>query len=154
MKKKKQFFSGLSSDEANQLERMKKREEEEKERERKLILSGKLSPDHGSFKEDKFVKLQKQMETMSRQRGKKSTSVPRKASTKVRWQYMVHKLHITPDTQTEDENDVTATVLPDDLEQYVVKVRQDNPIYDAFENASDVDDLYRIAESLVDSAFR
>ena len=78
----------------------------------------------------------------------------RKAATKVRWQYMVHKLHITLDTQTEDENDVTATVLPDDLEQYVVKVRQDNPIYDAFENASDVDDLYRIAESLVDSAFR
>ena len=136
------------------MERRKKREEEEKERERKLILSGKLSPDHGSFKEDKFVKLQKQMETMSRQRGKKSTSVLRKAATKVRWQYMVHKLHITLDTQTEDENDVTATVLPDDLEQYVVKVRQDNPIYDAFENASDVDDLYRIAESLVDSAFR
>ena len=133
---------------------MRKREEAEKARERELILSGKLTPDQGSFKDDKFFQLHKQMENINKQQGKKSVSAQRKPSTKARWQCMVHKMHITTDTQSDKgEEDITATTLPDDLEQYVVKVRQDNPIYDAFENASDVDDLYRIAESLVNSAF-
>ena len=136
-------------------QRIKKREEEERARERELILAGKLKNTEESMRDDRLLQLHQQIEDITNQHKKKGWVVKRKTSTKVRWRYMVHKLHINTKSVEESKKEETTeslAELADDLEQYVIRVKQDNPIYDAFENANDVDDLYRIAESVVNSA--
>ena len=146
----------MTRSEEDQLERIRRREEAERVRERELVLSGKLKPDQEYIKNDKFSHLRKQIEEIDNHHRKKSVKEKRKTSTtKVRWQYMIHKLHLRPDLQPEPskpepnqdkaETEETVPTQP--------RVKRDNPVFDAFDNANDVDDLYRIAESLLNSTF-
>ena len=150
----------MTKSEESQMERIRKREEAQQVRERELILSGKLKPDNDYLKNDKFSQLHKQMEDIKTFHKKKSVNVKRKPSTKVRWQYVVHKLHINTDTNgdgktnhSEPETAVEGLKLEPKKENVKPVTKRANPIYSAFENVYDVDDLYRIADSLVNSTF-
>ena len=148
----------MTKSEEAQLERIRRREEAQQVRERELILSGKLEPDREYLKNDKFSRLHKQMDEIKTFHKKKSVNVKRKASTKVRWQYVVHKLHINTETNGEEETnspEPETAVECSKPEPEIPKPipRRTNPIYSAFDNAYDVDDLYRIADSLVNSTF-
>jgi hypothetical protein len=115
-----------------------------------------------------------------------ASSLKRKSSsTKVQWQYLVHRLHIVPDpdvsnvptadtsaaglSKPEPEPEPEAEPLQangdlnhevqgdrnEDLRRKKSKesVVHSNPIYEAFENVEDVDDLYRLADTLIYSAY-
>ena len=68
----------------------------------------------------------------------------------MRWQELVLKLHITPPSALGEE-EVLAMVVEDAAtslasEQALRHKLATNPVYRAFEDVRDVEDLYRIAE--------
>ena len=110
-----------------------------------------------------------------------ATSLKRKTSssptkTKVQWQYLVHKLHIAPEPATVVAGDALAADQTggsqaekmtngtdlhngdedggdDESRLKRSRVQHSNPIYQAFEDVEDVDDLYRLADTLINSAY-
>ena len=57
------------------------------------------------------------------------------------------------DTEKHDSSDESDNSTLCDSVRQEVRVTRQNPIYNAFDKATDVDDLYRIADSLLNSAF-
>ena len=120
------------------------------------------------LKNNKFFQLHKKIEEINSAQTRKTSKVKRKSSTKVRWQYMVHKLHITPvaaaskeqesprHSLVAKEGEAAQELLPEGSRgaaAAAASVKRSNPVYHAFDDANDVDDLYRIADSLLNSAF-
>jgi hypothetical protein len=159
-------------------------------KDRELVMEGKLAPSEDFYKADKFHALHKRMDDIRKRADRKfsstasASSLKRKSSsTKVHWQYLVHRLHIVPDPdvsniptadsstagpsepvpQLEAEplhanGDLSHEVQGDRSEDLGRKksresVVHSNPIYEAFENVEDVDDLYRLADTLIYSAY-
>jgi hypothetical protein len=158
-------------------------------KDRELVMEGKLAPSEDFYKADKFHALHKRMDDIRKRADRKfsstasASSLKRKSSsTKVQWQYLVHRLHIVPDpdvsnvptadsstagpSEPEPEaeeplqvnGDLSHEVQSDRTEDLRRKkskesVVHSNPIYEAFENVEDVDDLYRLADTLIYSAY-
>lgn len=155
------------------------------------MLEGKLAPSEDFYKADKFQTLHQRIQDINdRASRKRSTGAAsaasrkrKSSSSKVQWQYLVHKLHLAPDHATVVTNPVAAVALNsdhtvgashatemltngdlnrdehmDDEDKVTTTARgsaiqHSNPIYRAFENVEDVDDLYRLAETLINSAY-
>jgi predicted nucleotidyltransferase len=159
-------------------------------KDRELVMEGKLAPSEDFYKADKFHALHKRMDDIRKRADRKfsstasASSLKRKSSsTKVQWQYLVHRLHIVPDPDVSNVPTAdTSTAGPSepepeakeplqangDLNHEVQGDRSEdlrrkkkskesvvhsNPIYEAFENVEDVDDLYRLADTLIYSAY-
>jgi hypothetical protein len=157
-------------------------------KDRELVMEGKLAPSEDFYKADKFHALHKRMDDIRKRADRKfsstasASSLKRKSSsTKVQWQYLVHRLHIVPDPDvsnvptadsstagpSEPEPEAEPLQANGDLNHEVPGDRSDdlrrkkskesvvhsNPIYEAFENVEDVDDLYRLADTLIYSAY-
>jgi hypothetical protein len=152
-------------------------------------MEGKLAPSEDFYKADKFHALHKRMDDIRKRADRKfsstasASSLKRKSSsTKVQWQYLVHRLHIVPDPDvsnvpiaegstagpSEPEPEAEPLQANGDLNHEVQGDRSEdlrrkkkskesvvhsNPIYEAFENVEDVDDLYRLADTLIYSAY-
>jgi hypothetical protein len=152
-------------------------------------MEGKLAPSEDFYKADKFHALHKRMDDIRKRADRKfsstasASSLKRKSSsTKVQWQYLVHRLHIVPDPDVSnvptadsskagpsepepeaeeplqangDLNHEVQSERSEDLRRKKSResVVHSNPIYEAFENVEDVDDLYRLADTLIYSAY-
>ena len=141
-----------------QEERMRRREEEERVRERELFLSGRARPSQEEVKRDRVLQIQAQLSKIEERSRRKTSSGERRASkvsTKSRWQEVVLKLHVTPrvDRQTTSDKEQEIVLVDKELEQesgpseraFQEKLAS-NPVFQSFERARDVEDLYRIAE--------
>ena len=147
--------------------RIRKREEEEAKRERELILTGKLKPSQSYIKTDKVIQIQEKMQNIELKSRKPYVTKVKKPPVQMKWQYAVHKLHISPPVtlpmftgEALDANGTEGGIkdnnaeLSDEKKEKVrtlsdtaLKIRiENNPVLKSFENAKDVDDLYRIAE--------
>ena len=162
-----------------QKQRIKKRELEELNRERELILTGKLKPSESYIKTDKVLQIQEKMQNIEIKSRKISVIKVKKPPTRIKWQYAVHRLHLSPpitvpmfndeafesnsealdiieektletNVNKRDEREDQVKVLSEDALQFRI---ENNPVLKSFEHAKDVDDLYRIAELWVNPSY-
>ena len=153
--------------------RIRKREEEEARREREDVLAGKLKPSETYIKTDKVIQIQQKMRNIELKSREISVAKIKKPPVKMKWQYAVHKLHISPPvnkpmftTVDKDDikqggrtNDTNIGISEEKQEQALngdaaLKIRlENNPVFKSFENVNNVDDLYRIAEIWVNPSY-
>ena len=162
--KKTRLVWDLDENEAAALKkRIKKREDEEAKRERELILKGKLRPSQSYIKIDKVLEIHEKMQNLELKSRKVSVMKVKKPPVRMKWQTVVQRLHISGpvnkpkiaaedgDEGGEDDTNEAQSHHKQDLDSIssdtALKTRiANNPVYKSFENARDVDDLYRIAE--------
>ena len=151
------------------MRRISKREEEEARREREHVLTGKLKPSETYIKTDKVIQIQQKMQNIELKSKKISVTKIKVPPVKMKWQYAVHKMHISPpvnkpmftplnkdvvevDTNTEISEEKQEQALIGDN---ALTIRlENNPVFKSFENVNNVDDLYRIAEIWVNPCYK
>jgi hypothetical protein len=177
-RKQANMYRPLWNQEKNEAEALRrriiKREEEEARREREQVLTGKLKPSETYIKTDKVIQIQQKMRNIELKSREISVAKIKKPPVKMKWQYAVHKLHISPPVNkpmftTVDKDDIKQGGMSNDTnigiseekqEQALngdnaLKIRlENNPVFKSFENVNNVDDLYRIAEIWVNPCYK
>ena len=154
--------------------RMQKREKEEAKQERERVLTGNLNPSETYLRTDKVIQIHKTMQNIEQRCKSVSVAKVKKPPVRTKWQYAVHRLHISPtvdrpmftkenDNQIEEEkgkdSDTRVLINVNEnsqiaVDENAIKIRiENNPVYKSFETAKDVDDLYRIAEIWVNPSY-
>ena len=169
--KKTRLVLDLDQNEAAALKkRIRKREEAEAKRERELILAGKLKHSQSYIKCDKVIEMHEKMQNLELKSRKVSMLKVKKPPVRMKWQNVVQRLHISPpvnkpkiaaeygDEGGEDDTNEAQSNHKQDLNSILsdtaLKIRiENNPVFKSFENARDVDDLYRIAELWVNPCY-
>ena len=170
-------YRPLWNQEKNEAEALRrriiKREEEEARREREDVLAGKLKPSETYIKTDKVIQIQQKMRNIELKSREISVAKIKKPPVKMKWQYAVHKLHISPPVNkpmftTVDKDDIkqggrtsdTNIGISEEKQEQALngdnalKIRlENNPLFKSFENVDNVDDLYRIAEIWVNPSY-
>ena len=170
-------YRPLWNQEKNEAEALRrriiKREEEEARREREQVLTGKLKPSETYIKTDKVIQIQQKMRNIELKSREISVAKIKKPPVKMKWQYAVHKLHISPPVNkpmftTVDKDDIkqggrtsdTNIGISEEKQEQALngdaalKIRlENNPVFKSFENVNNVDDLYRIAEIWVNPSY-
>ena len=170
--KKTRLVRDLDENEAAALKkRIRKREEAEAKRERELILAGKLKHSQSYIKCDKVIEMHEKMQNLELKSRKVSMLKVKKPPVRMKWQNVVQRLHISPpvnkpkiaaedgDEGGEDDTNEAQSNHKQDLDSILsdtaLKIRiENNPVFKSFENATDVDDLYRIAELWVNPCYQ
>lgn len=151
-----------------QLKRIRERERVERERERLLVLEGKieLRPEH---LQDPVLKLHYDIKQLDKQAKAHQARVLRRKKRKakhkaiqMKWTSAKDKLKLKnfnfdnsgPDTVVanlvyDESSDQLSSELVSDSKDATKTTVHPNPVFQAFDGASDVDDLYRIAEIYV-----
>ena len=149
------------------MRRISKREEEEARREREHVLTGKLKPSETYIKTDKVIQIQQKMQNIELKSKKISVTKMKVPPVKMKWQYAVHKMHISPlvnkpmftplnkDVVEVDNN----TEISEEKQAWngdnALKIRlENNPVFKSFENVDNVNELYRIAEIWVNPCYK
>lgn len=157
-----------------QLRRIRQREQVEREKERLMVLEGKIAfrPEH---MQDPLLKIHSQFLQMEKQakehQARKLRKKERKAKAKIikmKWTTAKDKLKLNNFNMFDHDNTVVANLLYDEkhdklsgssllLDGNDEQDKKDdfvhpNPVFQAFDGATGVDDLYRIAEIYVNPA--
>ena len=148
------------------MRRISKREEEEARREREHVLTGKLKPSETYIKTDKVIQIQQKMQNIELKSKKISVTKIKVPPVKMKWQYAVHKMHISPPVNkpmfTPLNKDVVEvdnnTEISEEKQAWngdnALKIRlENNPVFKSFENVDNVNELYRIAEIWVNPSY-
>lgn len=130
--------------------RIKKREEEETRKERELVLSGKIKPSESLVdKSDKIFQIFEKVQNMEKKSRKVSLNSYTKPTLRSKWRSAFHKVNVAnsvslpmfPNTKAE-----TAEEEEENSNTKAAITTLRNPVLQSFDQAKNVDDLYRIAD--------
>ena len=131
--------------------RIKKREEEETRKERELVLSGKIKPSESLVdKNDRIFQIFEKIQNMEKKSRKVSLNSYTKPTLRSKWRSAFHKVNVANSVSLPMFPNTNVETAEEEEENYthavVTKSTLRNPVLQSFDQAKDVDDLYRIAD--------